>query len=67
MNRVREFSKALAALATTILIAIQAPISDGKIELGEWIAIGIAVAGTYSVYKVENAPPATKIAQVKRL
>jgi hypothetical protein len=56
MRRLAPIAKFLAALFTAIVIAAQAPITDGTITTGEWVAIVAAVLGSGVVWKVENKP-----------
>jgi hypothetical protein len=49
-------AKFLVALLTTVIIAAQAPISDGKITTAEWIMIVTSALGTGAVWGVPNQP-----------
>jgi hypothetical protein len=51
----RRISKFLVAAATAVVIAAQAPATDGRITTGEWLAIALAVIGSGAVWAVPNA------------
>jgi hypothetical protein len=53
-HRLAPYAKAVAALLTAFAIAAQAPLTDGEITTGEWLAIGLALLGTGAVFGVEN-------------
>lgn len=56
MKQAQSIAKFLAAFLTAVVIAAQAPISDGRITTGEWVAIAAALLGSGAVWKVENKP-----------
>jgi hypothetical protein len=56
MKRLAPYAKTVAAILTAFAIAAQAPLTDGKITSGEWLAIGIALLGSGAVFQVENKP-----------
>lgn len=58
MKRLAHYAKFIAALLTTFAIAAQAPLTDGKITNGEWLAIGISLLGSGAVFGVTNQPAA---------
>lgn len=56
MRRLAPYAKTVAAVLTAFAIAAQAPLTDGKITAGEWVAIILALVGAGGVFGVENKP-----------
>jgi hypothetical protein len=55
-RRLAPYAKGVAAVLTAFAIAAQAPLTDGRITSGEWVAIFLSLVGAGSVIGVTNAP-----------
>lgn len=58
MVKVSKYWKGVVAGATPVLIAVQSAVGDGRIDVGEWIAIGLTALAAVGVIAVPNAKAA---------
>lgn len=56
LGKLSPYRKSIAAALGAAAMALQAALTDGRIESVEWWAIGIAVLTALGVYQVENRP-----------
>ncbi len=58
LNTIKPYSKALAAVVATILIALNFAYGDSQITSIEWVTVAIQGVGAASVFAAPNVPGA---------
>lgn len=56
MSVLTKYGKALAAVLAAALIALSSAVTDGHVDAGEGVSIGIAIVTAMSVWLVPNLP-----------
>lgn len=54
-----EYAKTWVAVATTVLVGVQAALTDGGVSTQEWVTVGLAALSTLGVYLWPNTTPTT--------